>query len=276
MKEGDVISASAEEIMTPFVIMLEIDATFKDVIKILIENNISAVFIHEVGKEEYYIISQTDIVNYLNDYGISQKNLADIPVSKFMQGPIDMLEAQTPVDKMIRFMTKHKYKRVLIEKEGKPVGVVSTRDIMIWNNTYFKAAKPQILLYMDNVTGIFIAKHFFKSNISDKIIREDLIDLYGGALKSISIITDEVIKESGNIRHLIKDKRSILFEPYQDITGILVCDYNSIELRRELRKATKKFAEIHSKVIQRAIEKKDGVNIMLDIRSVIPIFEKKK
>ena len=143
MKELDASSAIAGEIMTPYVIMLKTDATFRDVIDILHKNNITAVFIYDDNKDDYFIISQTDIINYLEEGGMFQQNLSKIHVSEIMQGPIDMLDFETPIDNIIRFMTRRKYKRVLISKEGEAVGVVSTRDIMMWNNTYFKQAKPQ-------------------------------------------------------------------------------------------------------------------------------------
>jgi len=273
MSEKEAFSASAEEIMTPNVIMLGIQATFREIIKTLCENKISAVFLHDPIKKDYYVVSERDIIEFLNEEDLSEKDIGKIPAAKIMKGPIDILDAKTSVDNMIRFMTEHKYKRVLISKSNKPVGVVSTSDIMIWNNFYFKPAKPQVLLFLDNLTSNFIGKYIFESNIDNEDISKDLIELYGGALKSISIITNEVIRKSGNIRHLIKDKRSILFESYKNITGILVCDHNSVELRRRLKEATKKFFEIHHKIIQNALDNKKGIHIMLDVSEIIPIFE---
>ncbi len=271
MKELDVNSAIAGEIMTPYVIMLDINATFRKVIETLYANNISAIYIHNTLNNNYYIISQTEIINYLNSGGMFQNELPKISVSEIMKGPIEMLDINTPVDKIIRFMTEHNYKRVLITKNGKPSGVISTRDIMIWNNTYFKPAKPQVLLFMDNASSNFIAKHIFKQNI-DGDIPKDLIDIYGGALSSISIITNQIMKKSGNIRYLMKEKLSILLEPYKKITGVLICDYNSIDLRRKLQKATIDFFKLYL-VSFKPTEKKEGIHHSYDISPIIPIFE---
>ncbi len=271
--EIDSDAVVAGEIMTPHVIMLEKnEATFKDVINSLHKNKISAIFIHDTLKNDYYIISQTDIVNFLENGGMHEQNIAKISVTEIMQGPIEMLDIETPVDLIIRFMNEYVYKRVLISKNGKAIGVVSTRNIMKWNDTYFRPAKPQILLMMDNLTSNFIARHIFECNINDDVQRE-LIDLYGGALKAISIITNQIIKESGEIRHLVKDKRSILFEPCKNITGILICDYNSIELRHKLKKATKEFYRVHSVIFQTAKRNNRGVHKRCDISSIIPIFK---
>ncbi len=275
MEEYNENSAVAGEIMTPHVIMLDTNSTFKDVIKSLDENDISAVFIEDPSKDEYFIITKTDIINFLNDRGMGEHNLANISVKKIMKGPTTMLDIDTPIDSIIRFMSEHNYKRVLISKDNKPVGVVSTRDIMKWNNTYFKPAKPQILLFMDNINSTFIAKHIYEENIGDDV-QQELIDIYGGAISTISAITDEVIKSSGTMRQLLKDKRSILFEPYKGITGILISDYNSIELRRKLKIATEKLYEMNSNLIDNKHKKKMGVNVNLDINSLVPIFEKDK
>jgi len=275
MEESNENSAVAGEIMTPHVIMLEIDSTFKDAIKYLYENDISAVFIEDPSKDEYFIITKTDIINFLNDRGLKEHNLSDISVKEIMKGPTTMLDIDTPIDTIIRFMIEHNYKRVLISKDNKPAGVVSTRDIMKWNNTYFKPAKPQILLFMDDINSTFIARHIYQENIGDDV-QQELIDIYGGAISSISAITDEVIKSSGTMRQLLKDKRSILFEPYKGITGILISDYNSIELRRKLKIATEKFYETYSNMIDEKHNKEMGVNVILDIGSLVPIFEKNK
>ena len=272
MMENNYMSSTvAEEIMTPHVIMLDIGASFREVVDTLMLNRISAVFIDDSPDNKYYIVSHSDIIQYLSKNGFMEPNLADISVKKIMKGPVRMLDVETSVDNIVRFMNLHGYKRVLISKEGKPAGVVSTRDIMKWNGSYFKPAKPQILLFMDNKTNVLIAKHIFGENIQD-IVQDELIDMYGAVFKSVMIITNEIIQESGEIRQMIKDKRCILFEPFQGITGILVSDYNSIELRRKLKIATQLFYETHMKKIKYYHERNIGIIEPLEINKAVSIF----
>ncbi|TFF98004.1 MAG: CBS domain-containing protein, partial [Promethearchaeota archaeon] len=243
MNEKDLGSAVAKEIMTPFVISLNSDATFENVINTLVENRITAVFIHDPKTNDYYIISQRYIVKFLKRDGLKSINLAQTSVKEIMKGPIETVDVQTPVETVIRFMTEHDYKRVLISENGKATGVISTKDIMKWNDTYFfKPAVPQILFFVDNLTSNLIGRHIFKKNIQDEV-QDDLIDIYGGALNSISIITNQLIKESGKMTHLMKDKRAVLFEPRDQVTGILICDFNSVDLRRKLIAATDLFCK---------------------------------
>ena len=107
MKAIDVRSAIARDIMTPYVIMLDIDATFEQAINTLYDNNISAVFIHDEANNNYYILSHTDIINYLKIGGMFKSNLADIPILELMKGPIIMLDEESAVDKVIHFPLIH-------------------------------------------------------------------------------------------------------------------------------------------------------------------------
>ncbi len=267
----DIESTVAKEIMTPHVIMLDKNSKLKDAIELLDIHKISAIFIYNEKQNEYYIITKTDIIQFLNEGGLYKEDMAEILIKDIMKGPVELIDVKTPIDKIIRFLTENNYKRVLISENRKAVGVVSTKDIMKFNNTYFKPAKPQILLFMDNFNSTFIAKHIYEENIEDGISK-DLIDIYGGALTSISIITNHIIKESGTMRQMIKDRRSILLEPYKGITGILISDYNSIELKRKLQVATKKFYQKHKKVIDASHNQDSGISIELDINPAISIF----
>ncbi|MHA1147538.1 MAG: CBS domain-containing protein [Promethearchaeota archaeon] len=267
----DMDSAVASMIMTPYVIMLGMKASFKDVIGTLAENKISAVFVHNIKENAYYVVTSGAIVDFLNISNFMEGVLADIPITSIMRGPIETLDIDTPVDKVIRFMNRRRYKRVLITKDGTPAGVISTRDVMKWNDLYFKPAKPQILLFMDNFTGNFIARHFFDENIDDTV-QDELIDLYGGVLQSLSIITDEIIEKSGEMRHVVKDNRSILFEQYKGITGILISDYNSIDLNRKLDLATLRFYDLHGERIEFFHKKNMGVVESFNIKDVAAIF----
>ncbi|MBN1214141.1 MAG: CBS domain-containing protein [Candidatus Lokiarchaeota archaeon] len=265
-------SFAAKEIMTPYVVLLDDKARLKDIINLLDKHKISAVFIHNKDDKDYYIVTKTDIINYLNNGGMNNINLGEISIKTIMKGPIELIDAKTPIDKIIRFLIDNNYKRTLISENGKAIGVVSTKDIMKFNNTYFKPAKPQILLFMDNFNSTFIAKHIYKENLEDDI-SPDLIDIYGGALTSISIITNHIIKKSGAMRQLIKDRRSIILEKYKGITGILISDYNSLDLKQKLYLATREFYRKHEEIIENSHNQETGISLELEINSVVPIFK---
>ncbi len=259
--------------MTPHVHMLPSAATFGEVVKMMHDEEISAVFIHDATSDNYYIISQTDVVYFLHHYGLVEKDLGAIPVTRLMIGPVDMIEQDTPLDLVIRFMVEKQYKRVLISRDGKPAGIVSQRDVMVWGDKYFKVAQPQVLLFMENQSSIFVGKHTFQENLN-KTLDKDLIELYGGALTSISAITDEVLQQPGKMMRLEKDNRTILFEPWHEITGILICTGNSIELRRRLHEATEQFYTKHHTLFE---SPNYQYNLKeFDIDQILSFFSKKK
>ena len=92
MEQNNESSAIAEQIMTPYVVMLDIKATFKEVVKKMQKHNISAVIIEDATKSEYFIITKTDIINFLVSGGMLEQNLSEVSVKKLMQGPISLID----------------------------------------------------------------------------------------------------------------------------------------------------------------------------------------
>lgn len=236
--------------MTPRVFMLPSTSNFGELVRLMHEKRVSAIIIFNVDDGQYYIISHTDVIEFLHKFRgeYDKDEMYSTKLSQIMNGPIDIVEEKTPIDQVIRIMTVRGYKRVLIGKNGEPTGIVSTRDLLLWNNNYFKEAAPLILMVMDNDSSIILGKHVFRENFNRQINHE-LIDLYGGALTSISHITEEVLNQSGGMRCIRKDNFTILFEPREMITAILVCDHNSIMLRRRLNSFTSRFEADYSEML---------------------------
>lgn len=273
-KEDFIDHPIAKDIMTPYVHMLPSIAKFKDLLELMYEKRVSAIIIYKMDKEiknpkkNYYIISQTDIVDYL----FKNKNCDDIyevPLSEIMKGPINMVDQETPIDLVIRIMTEKGYKRVLISKNDEPVGVVSTKDVLMWNNLYFKPSKPILLMVIDNKSSILLGQYIFRENIEQNPDR-NIIELYGGALSSISNIADEIVQHSGQMKVLQKENATILLEPKNDVTGILICDNNSIELRERLHEFIERFVEEYNLILNSKTYKVTKPNI--DLSNLIGIF----
>jgi predicted transcriptional regulator len=263
---------NAKDIMTERIYMVPSSATFEDLVSIMSDKRVSAVIVIDgkAGeKPRYYIITHTDIIDFL----IKQKGCGDIyevTLKEIMKGPIDIIDEDTSLDVLIRYMTDHGYKRVLVGKNGEPTGIVSTQDILAWNNQYFKLSKPAILMVMDNETSIILAKHIFKENFT-KELNNELFEVYGGALSTISAITEELFNQSGQLRVLEKDNYVILFDPRKIITGMLICSHNSIELRRLLSIFMNRFEEKFKKMLYSVNFRSLGKS-EVDISSLVDIF----
>lgn len=238
--DNDIEYTIAEDIMTKHVHMLPVTSSIQQVVDCMNENDISAVFFYNEEKNKYFIITHTDILHLLGKSSKNFSNLKKIIASDIMKGPVKMVEFDSSIDSVIRFFKIHKYKRTLVSKNGKAIGVISLSDIREWMFKYFKAGKPQILLFIDNESGILIGKHVFQENI-DENIDSELIELFGGAITSIKHITNEVLGKYNEIKNFVGDKHAIIFEELLEITGILVCSEKSIELHQKLHKATYEF-----------------------------------
>ncbi|GAB4324623.1 MAG: hypothetical protein Kow0069_30290 [Promethearchaeota archaeon] len=226
----------------------------------------------------YYVVSHTNFVEFLADR-IKEREAGDpllAPLWEVMKGPLHLVAPETPIDRVIEHMAENGRKRVLVGEGGRPVGVLTTHDLLTWNHRYFKKAKPLFLMVVDQRSGVVIAKHVFEENLTEDYgVDEDLIDLFGGALKSIDVITGEVVKRPGQLRVMRGDRVTLLFEHEEPVTSVLGCDRNSIELRRRLHDWTKKFVEEFSSVFS-SKSYEDYKPGALDISRMVGMFAPSK
>ncbi len=244
MSSNSIQAPSARDLMTRYVLMLPSTANFGDLIELMFKNKVSAVVINDPEKQSYYIISHTDVVEFLHHSRMKTETLFQTPLKVIMKSPVEIVDQNISIDIAIRLMNERGHKRLVLGKNGIPTGIISTRDILLWNNRFFRPGKPIMILVLDNATSLLIAKHTFKENLTRQV-NDDLVEIYGGALASINNITNEVINADGKMRILQKDKYTVIFEPREKITGILVSTHNNIEFRRRLFAFVEAFLETH-------------------------------
>lgn len=258
----------ASDIMTIGVIMVNKNQPLMMVLELMDDKKISAVVIEDPDDiTKYYLISHSDIISYLlkNRYDPGGLN---VQCSEVMHGPIEVISPDTPLDKIISIMFTSGYKRVIVGNENQqPIGIISTHDILTWNNEIFRAGKPILLAVMDNSTGIILTQHFFRQEFS-----QDMLELFGGSISAISSITSEVLQKSGNLRIIEKDYYVILLEPRENVTGILVADYQSIELRRKLQIFIDGFIKTNNKIYE-FWKKSNGPTNGFDISKLVEKFQ---
>jgi CBS domain-containing protein len=260
----------AKEIMTKQLYVLEGTATLQEAIQMMFEKRISSVIIKRADSNEYFIISHNDIVSYLYHLPKDRQiTLAEDKISEIMQGPIDILDEEMPLDDVIRYLFSRGYKRAFFGTNGIPSGIITGTDLIMWNNKYFRPARPLLFAILDNQSGIIIGQHVFKENLN-KNFNQDIVDLLGGALNSIVAILEEVYSSSGHLREIEKDMFKVLFEPREVITGVLFADAKSITLRHQLHTATNVFCDQFAKEI--AILRNSSGCRMLNISAVAKVF----
>jgi CBS domain-containing protein len=237
----------AQEIMTPHVLMLPPTATLKDIIEMMSERRVSAV-VSRVEGEPFRVISHSHLIDFFHSHE-GAIDTSQIPLTALPFREVALVRPHTTVDEVIRLMVARNCKRVVVGENDTPIGVISTRDILTWNDHYFKQARPLIFLVIANGSGIIVGQHIFYDNL-DAELNAALVELIGGALSAISHIIDEVMDGAGYMRQLEKENITILLEPRPHFTCALFCDTNSIHLRRDLHDATAYFHEKHKRLIE--------------------------
>jgi predicted transcriptional regulator len=221
----------ASDVMSIGVIMVNKNQPLMMVLELMDTKKISSVVIEDPEDlSKYYIISHSDIISFLLK-NAHNPGILNVQCSEVMRGPIEVIPLDTPLDEIVSIMFNSGSKRLIVGNENQqPIGFISTRDILSWNNEIFRSGKPILIAVMDNETGIILTQYFFQQTFS-----QDMLELFGGSITAISAITSEVLQKSGNLRIIEKDYYVILLEPRSNVTGILVADYPSIELRRKLQ-----------------------------------------
>ncbi len=210
------------------------------VIRLMDERDISGVLIEDPDDlGNYYLISHGDIIRFINNnqqyieelIKMDLNPMVETKCKDIMRGPIELVGRETPIDEIIQKLQVKGWKRIFVGNErDQPIGIITLRDLLSWNSEFFRKGTPILICVMENSSGIILAKRFFREEFS-----EELLELFGGSLNAIKSITSEVLKKSGNLRVIEKDYYVIMLEPAEDVTAVLVADYQSIELRRKLQ-----------------------------------------
>ena len=221
----------AENIAHKGVYLVEKNDSVLAVLEIMDKRKISAVVVEDIDNLSYYMISHSDIVHYLVKNQQHMQRIREIRCHAVMRGPIKIIPKTTPIDKVIVLMHKTGFKRVVVGNiYDQPVGIVSTHDIITWNNDLFPLGVPILLCLMEKDSGLILAQILFKQQIS-----QDLIDLLGGSLFAISSITSEVLAHQANLKLIEGEFYDLMLETDNNITAVLVVSNSSIDFRRKLQ-----------------------------------------
>ena len=104
------------------------DTPVGDVLKLLVDRSIGSVLVVE-NDQLVGIFSERDALMRLN---VDAVQLADQPVSKFMTASPATLEATHKIAFALHRMDLGGYRHVPILTDGKPIGILSVRDILAY------------------------------------------------------------------------------------------------------------------------------------------------
>ena len=122
---GPAAIVSAKDVMNREIITITPDATVEEAMNILIDMKISGLPVVDPDGNMVGIVSEKDIINFSEDRNIKKAKVRDIMTSKVVSFP-----PETEITKIVKAISENRFRRVPIVEDGKPVGIVSRRDIL--------------------------------------------------------------------------------------------------------------------------------------------------
>ncbi len=105
MSSNPVSMPSARDLMTRYVLMLPNTAHFGDLVELMYKNKVSAVVINNPDAQSYYIISHTDVIEFLHKFKHNPDELYKIPLKKVMKTPVEIIDQNISIDIAIHFQS---------------------------------------------------------------------------------------------------------------------------------------------------------------------------
>lgn len=99
----------------------------RDAIQVLLKNNIGAVLVVDEQGKLQGILSERDLLKKMA--GV-EDSFASQPISKFMTAKPETVTYQDPLAFVLHKMDVGGYRHLPVVHEGKPVGIISVRDML--------------------------------------------------------------------------------------------------------------------------------------------------
>jgi CBS domain-containing protein len=142
---------NAGDVMTTSVVSVGLETPTREVAKLLLERNISAVPVVDAGGAPVGMVTESDIIKREIDRRAPRRiwwlemlaegedlaaefvgylKAADRPVREVMAAPVITVAEDTPVQTVAETLLKHRIKRVPVVRNGRIVGIVSRADLL--------------------------------------------------------------------------------------------------------------------------------------------------
>jgi isocitrate dehydrogenase len=102
------------------------DTTVEKAMRVMRERKISSILVEPGPDGQWGIMTQKDVMSRIVH---ANRSPAQVKVEEVTTRPVFMLSADTSMHACVREMLKHNFRRVVVGKNGQPVGIVSDTDI---------------------------------------------------------------------------------------------------------------------------------------------------
>ncbi len=116
----------ANDLMSYPILSVDADAPLMEAARLLIEKDVSRLVVTEHGRQVGMIAGSDFVASIAREEQINRNSVADV-----MSDAILVCRDKTPVLSVARTMTAVRYRSVVVvDRQGKPIGVVSERDLI--------------------------------------------------------------------------------------------------------------------------------------------------
>ena len=120
-------SLTAKDVMSETVLTVRDDLTLRQAAEMLAENEISGAPVLDDEGSLLGVVSVSDVARSLGDPGAQRPELE---VRQIMTPGADTVSEDASVPDIARIMTANKYHRMVVTRREKPVGIVSSMDLL--------------------------------------------------------------------------------------------------------------------------------------------------
>ncbi|MFB7723529.1 CBS domain-containing protein [Nocardia sp. NPDC056100] len=129
----------------PDVVTVAPDATVRDLIRVLAENNVGAVVVSDDGEHIVGIASERDVVRRLHTLGA---DLLERSVSEIMTAVVHTCSPDDRVESLNETMTQHRVRHLPVLQDGRMVGIVSIGDVVKSQISELETEREHLVRYL--------------------------------------------------------------------------------------------------------------------------------
>ncbi|WP_353571730.1 CBS domain-containing protein [Candidatus Albibeggiatoa sp. nov. BB20] len=112
--------------MATKLITIKADDTVETAVHVMNENDISGIIVEPDNDGVWSMLTQNDVVTKVMH---SNRSPASVKVIEIANKPLRMVPVDTSLHECVDIMTDNKIRRVIVEKAGKPLGIVTYSDV---------------------------------------------------------------------------------------------------------------------------------------------------
>lgn len=121
---------TAGDAMSSPVITVDLGTSVGDVADLLDERKIGGALVVDLAKTAVGVVSKTDLAHQVAEERFGGPPAADVRVEDVMTSRVFSVEASTPLREVARVMTERQVHRLFVTREGEPVGIITTLDLL--------------------------------------------------------------------------------------------------------------------------------------------------